>query len=79
MTSIFSNQNCELSLNDSVDFLLTYLDGDRISIKKRLAKLLMQRKNTGLNKFSWWGGWGVQTEIKNQYDFLYGPQFDPAK
>jgi len=68
-TSIFSNQNCELSLHESGDLLLTFLDGDRHGIKKRLAKKLIQRKNAGLNLVSWWGGRGVQIEIKNQYDF----------
>ncbi len=68
-TSIFSNQNCELSLNDSGDFVITYLDGDRHGIKKRLAKVLEQRKNAGLNKVSWWGNRGVQIKIRNQYDF----------
>jgi hypothetical protein len=56
-TSIFSNQNCELTINDSGDFLITYLDGDRQGIKKRLAQLLNQRKINGLNKVSWWW-WG---------------------
>ena len=68
-TSIFSNQNCELSLDDCGDFLVTYLDGDRLGIKKRVAKVLKQRKEAGLNQVSWWGNRGVQIEIKNQYEF----------
>ena len=68
-TSIFSNQNCEISLDDSGDLLLTYLDGDRNSIKKRLAEMLQKRKEAGLNKVSWWGYRGVQIKVKNQYDF----------
>jgi hypothetical protein len=52
-TSIFSNQNCELSLDDSGDLLLTYLDGDRQGIKKKLAEMLKQRKKIGLNRVSW--------------------------
>ncbi len=68
-TSIFSNQNCELSLDDSGDLLLTYLDGDRHGIKKKLAKMLRQRKNIGLNRVSWWGNRGVQVEVKDQFDF----------
>jgi hypothetical protein len=68
-TSIFSNQNCELSLDDSGDLLLTYLDGDRHGIKKKLAKIFKQRKDAGLNQVSWWGNRGVQIEIKNQYVF----------
>jgi len=55
-TSIFSNQNCELSIHESGDLLLTYLDGDRHNIKKRLAEKLKQRKHTRLNQVSWWGG-----------------------
>ena len=46
-----------------------YLDGDRKGIKKRLAKMLSQRKEMGLNNVSWWGDRGVQIEIQNQCDF----------
>ena len=67
-TSMFSNQNCELSRHDSGDLLLTFLDGDRYGIKKELAKRMEQRKNAGLNKVSWWGDIGVRIEIKNQYE-----------
>lgn len=66
-TSIFSNQNCELSLDDSGDLLITYLDGDRQGIKQRLAEFLIQRKKNGLNRVSWWGNRGVQVQIKDQY------------
>lgn len=68
-TSLFSNQNCELSLQESGDLLVTFLDGDRHGIKDQLAKKLQDWKNSGLNKVSWWGGRGVQIAIKNQYEF----------
>jgi len=69
-TNLFSNQNCELSINNkSGDFMLRYLDGDRKGIKKRLSKMLSQRKEMGLNNVPWWGDRGVQIEIQNQYDF----------
>ena len=66
-TSMFSNQNCELSRHDSGDLLLTFLDGDRYGIKTKLAKRMEQRKKSGLNRVSWWGDIGVRIEIKNQY------------
>jgi transcriptional regulator with XRE-family HTH domain len=68
-TCIFSNQNCELSLHESGDLLITYLDGDRHGIKKRLKDILEKRKEAGLNQASWWGSRGVQIAFKNQYDF----------
>jgi hypothetical protein len=68
-TCIFSNQNCELSLHESGDLLITYLDGDRHGIKKRLKDILAKRIERGLNQVSWWGNRGVQIAIKNQYDF----------
>ena len=68
-TTIFSNQNCELTVNDSGDLQLTYLDGDPLGIKANLAKLLEKRKEIGLNKVSWWGNRAVEIRIKNQYDF----------
>ncbi len=39
-TTIFSNQNCDLSLDDSGDLLITYLDGDRHGIKKSYSVIL---------------------------------------
>lgn len=66
-TSIFSNQNCELSLTESGDLLITYVDGDSYGIKKRLAHILEERKNAGLNRVSWWGNRGVLVQIKDQY------------
>lgn len=68
-TSIFSNQNCELSLDESGDLLLTYLDGDRHGIKNKLADLFKKRKHAGLNRVSWWGNRGVQIQVKDQFNF----------
>jgi hypothetical protein len=69
-TSLFSNQNCELSLNDSGDFLLTYLDGDRSGIKRIISEILQKRKVANLNKVPWWGNRGIQIEVKDQYNFI---------
>lgn len=66
-TSMFSNQNCELSRHESGDLLLTFLDGDRYGIKRELARRMEQRRMAGLNKVSWWGDLGVRIEIKDQY------------
>jgi len=68
-SSIFSNQNCKLSLHESGDFMITYLDGDRQGVKKKIAQLLLKRKNDGLNKCSWWGNKGVRIDVKDQYQF----------
>lgn len=68
-TTIFSNQNCELSLDEAGDLNLTYLDGDTHGIKRRLRSLLEQRKIAGLNKVSWWGNRGIKIEIKDQFNF----------
>lgn len=66
-TTIFSNQNCELSLTDAGDLEITYLDGDELGILTNLSKLMEKRKQMGLNKVSWWGNRGVLIRIKNQY------------
>jgi hypothetical protein len=67
--TLFSNQNCELSINDDGDFLLTYLDGDAQKVKKQVANMLKKWKEIGLNKVSWWGNRGVLIEIKDQFNF----------
>ena len=66
-TSIFSSQNCELSLNKAGDLQLTYLDGDPRGIKQRLKNLLERRQEAGLNKVSWWGGRGIHIQVENRY------------
>jgi hypothetical protein len=68
-TTLFTNQSCELSLHESGDLLLTYLDGDPQGIKAHFAKVLMDRKNSGLNKVSWWGDRGVRVEVRDQFRF----------
>jgi len=68
-TCLLSNQNCQLSLDDDGEFLLTYLDGDTKGLKARLAKMLEQRRTAGLNKVSWWGERAARVQVKNQYDF----------
>lgn len=73
-TTIFSNQNCELSLNETDDFQLTYLDGDPLGIKTNLKKMLDQRKTSGLNSVSWWGGRGVTIKIEDRFDLSIGSQ-----
>ena len=64
-STLFSNQSCELTLHESGDLLLTYLDGDPQGIKGHVAKVLQDRKEAGLNKVSWWGDRGVRVAVKN--------------
>ena len=68
-TSIFSNQNCELSLHESGDLLLTYLDGDPTGVKKNLQLMLERRREADLNQVSWWGGRGIRIQIEDRYKF----------
>jgi len=72
-TTVFSNQNCELSLTDSGDLQLTYLDGDPLGIKGHLAQMLQKRKEAGLNQVSWWGGRGVQIKVEDRFNLGSGP------
>ncbi len=67
-TTIFSNQNCELSIDDNGDFLITYLDSDPHGIKNTLSNLLQKWKESGINKVSWWGNRGIQIQVKDQYE-----------
>ena len=68
-TTLFSNQSCELSVHESGDLLLTYLDGDPQGIKAHFAKVLLDRKDSGQNKVSWWGNRGVRVEVRDQFKF----------
>ncbi len=71
-TSVFSNQNCELTLDDTGDLLLTYLDGDPTGVKANMRDMLERRREAELNRVSWWGGRGVSIRIENRYGFESG-------
>ena len=75
-TSVFSNQNCELTLDDTGDLLLTYLDGDPTGIKANMREMLERRREAGLNQVSWWGNRGVRIRIEDRYGFAGGPGND---
>ena len=63
-----------MSLNETGDFQLTYLDGDPLGIETNLKKMLDQRKTSGLNNVSWWGGRGIAIKIEDRFDPGNGPQ-----
>lgn len=71
-TSVFSKQNCELTLDDTGDLLLTYLDGDPTGVKANMRDMLERRREAGLNRVSWWGGRGVSISIEDRYAFEGG-------
>ena len=72
-TTVFSNQNCELCLDDAGDLQITYLDGDPLGLKASIQRLLQRRKSAGLNQVSWWGGRGVSIRTEDRYQLDTGP------
>jgi len=73
-TSVFANQNCELSLHESGNLLITYQNGDPNGLLKNLAAMFEKREATNLNHVSWWGGRGVKIEIEDRFSFANGPE-----
>lgn len=73
-TTLFSNQNCELTRHPSGNLQLTYLDGDPLHLKEHLKKMLLQRLEKNLNKVPWWGNLGVRIKIKDCFNFANGSE-----
>ncbi len=73
-TTLFSNQNCNLSVDDDNNILLTYLDGDPLLVKKHLSSILENRDKANLNKVSWWGGRGVKVKVIDKYNLKSGAE-----
>ena len=72
--TLFSDQNCELSLDDSDDLLITYLDGDAQGIKKRLKQMF-----EGLNEIEhwrvpWWNNRAIRINVEDQSSRMSGPE-----
>lgn len=72
-TTVFSNQNCELNVDDAGDLQVTYLDGDPVGIKANIRDMLQRRKSVGLNTVPWWGGRGVSVRIEDRFQLGNGP------
>ena len=70
--TLFSNQNCELSLDDSGDILVTYLDGDTNGIKEKLKSMFERLNETDGWRVSWWNNRAVRVNIKNQSNMISG-------
>jgi hypothetical protein len=73
-TTLFTNQNCELTINESGDLELTYLDGDPTGIKTHLKRVMEDRKKMNLNTVAWWGGKGIAIKIEDRFNFKSGPE-----
>jgi hypothetical protein len=67
-TTLFANQNCELTRHESGDLELIYLDGDPQGIKEHLQSMLERRLASGLNRVPWWGNRGVRIKIEDRFD-----------
>jgi hypothetical protein len=66
-TTLFTSQNCRLSMDDNDNFQITYLDGDPLKIKIRLKNLLDEYSKNEQWKVPWWGDRSVKIKIKNQF------------
>jgi hypothetical protein len=73
-TTLFTNQNCELTRHESGDLELIYLDGDPLGIKEHLKSMLDRRLAAGLNRVPWWGNRGVRIKIEDRFDLGNGSQ-----
>jgi hypothetical protein len=70
--TLFSDQNCELSLDDSGDILVTYLDGDMHGIKEKLKSMFERLNETDGWRVSWWNNRAVRVNVKNQSNMISG-------
>ncbi len=73
-STLFSDQNCELSLDDSGDLLITYLDGDAYGIKKRLKAMFERLNELDYWRVPWWNNRAIKIEVKDQSLRTSGPE-----
>lgn len=64
--SLFCDQNCELTLDDSEDLLITYLDGDVQGIKKRLKSMFNRLNELENWQVPWWNNRSIRINVENQ-------------
>lgn len=67
--TLFSDQNCELSLDDTGNLLITYLDGDAYGIKKRLKSMFERLYQFNYWRVPWWKNRSIRVNIDDQVVF----------
>ncbi len=69
---LFSDQNCELTLDDSGDLLITYLDGDAHGIKKRLMSMFERLYELDNWRVPWWNNRAIRVNVEDQSALISG-------
>ena len=73
-STLFSDQNCELSLDDSGDLLVTYLDGDANGIKRRLKSMFERLNELDHWRVPWWNNRAIRISVEDQSALFSGPE-----
>ena len=72
--TLFSDQNCKLTLDDSGDLLITYLDGDSHGIKKRLKHMFERLNELDYWRVPWWNNRAIRINVEDQSALINGPE-----
>jgi hypothetical protein len=72
--TLFSDQNCELSLDDSGDLLVTYLDGDANGIKNKLKSMFDRLNELDHWRVQWWNNRAIRINVEDQSAMGSGPE-----
>jgi len=69
---LFSDQNCELTLDDSGDLFITYLDGDAHGIKRRLKSMFERLYELDNWRVPWWNNRAIRINVEDQSCLING-------
>jgi len=69
---LFCDQNCELTLDDSGDLLITYLDGDAHGIKRRLKEMFDRLYELDNWRVPWWNNRAIRVNVEDQSALING-------
>lgn len=72
--TLFCDQNCELSIDDSGDLLITYLDGDANGIKEKLKHMFERFDGLDYWQVPWWNNRAIKINIKDQSALINGSE-----
>ena len=69
---LFSDQNCELTLDDSGDLFITYLDDDAHGIKRRLKEMFERLYELDNWRVPWWNNRAIRVNVEDQSALISG-------
>ena len=74
LAALFNDQNCKLTLDDSGDLFITYLDGNAYGIRRRLKRMFKTLNGLDYWQVPWWNNRAIRINGEDHSALINSPE-----